>query len=229
MKQATLNPTFTGFNIRVAIADDHQLMREGLRRMLENTSGIDLVGETESGHQLLKLLRERPVDVALLDMSMPGMPGMELIKRVKSDFPQTGILVVTMHAERQYAMRAFRCGANGYLTKDSAADELTSAIRKVARGGGYVTSSMAEQLAMGLNSFNDTAPHERLSDREFEVFRQIMLGHRMTDIAEKLHLSIKTVSTHKARILEKMQLSSMAALIKYGLENSIFEDAAEPQ
>jgi DNA-binding NarL/FixJ family response regulator len=188
-----------------------------------------LVGETESGHQLLKLLRERPVEVALLDMSMPGMPGMELIKRVKSDFPQTGILVVTMHAERQYAMRAFRCGANGYLTKDSAADELTSAIRKVARGGGYVTSSMAEQLAMGLNSFNDTAPHERLSDREFEVFRQIMLGHRMTDIAEKLHLSIKTVSTHKARILEKMQLSSMAALIKYGLENSIFEDAAEPQ
>lgn len=229
MNQTTLTSTFSTFNIRVALADDHQLMREGLRRMLENSSGINVVGETESGHQLLKLLREKPVDVALLDVSMPGMPGMELIKRVKSDFPQTGILVVTMHAERQYAMRAFRCGANGYLTKDSAADELTSAIRKVARGGGYVTSSMAEQLAMGLNGFNEAPPHEKLSDREFEVFRQIMLGHRMTDIAEKLHLSIKTVSTHKARILEKMQLSSMAALIKYGLENSIFEDAAEPQ
>ena len=229
MNQTTLTSTFSTFNIRVALADDHQLMREGLRRMLENSSGINVVGETESGHQLLKLLREKPVDVALLDVSMPGMPGMELIKRVKSDFPQTGILVVTMHAERQYAMRAFRCGANGYLTKDSAADELTSAIRKVARGGGYVTSSMAEQLAMGLNGFNEAPPQEKLSDREFEVFRQIMLGHRMTDIAEKLHLSIKTVSTHKARILEKMQISSMAALIKYGLENSIFEDAAEPQ
>jgi DNA-binding NarL/FixJ family response regulator len=186
------------------------------------------VGETDSGHQLLKLLREKPVDVVMLDMSMPGMPGMELIKRVKADFPKVGILVVTMHAERQYAMRAFRCGANGYLTKDSAADELTSAIRKVARGGGYVSASMAEQLAMGLNSFNDVPPHARLSDREFEVFRQIMLGYRMTEIADRLHLSIKTVSTHKARILEKMQLSSMAALIKYGLENSIFEDAAEP-
>lgn len=217
-----------GLSIRVALADDHQLMREGLRRMLENAPGIDLVGETENGHQMLKLLREHPVDVVLLDMSMPGIPGMELIKRVKAEFPKVAILVLTMHAEQQYALRAFRCGASGYLTKDSAGDELTSAIRKVAQGGGYVTSSLAEQLAMGLNTFNEAPPHSRLSDREFEVFRLIMMGHRMTDIAEKLHLSIKTVSTHKARILEKMQLTSMAALIKYGLENSVFEDTVEP-
>ena len=216
-----------GADIRVALADDHQLMREGLKRMLESSPGIHVVGDVESGHQLLKLLREHTVDVAVLDLSMPGMPGMDLIRRVKADFPRLAILVLTMHAEQQYAMRAFRCGASGYLTKDSAGDELELAIRKVAHGGGYVTASLAEQLAMGLNTFNDAPPHSRLSDREFEVFRLIMMGHRMTDIAEKLHLSIKTVSTHKARILEKMQLSSMAALIKYGLENSVFEDIQE--
>jgi DNA-binding NarL/FixJ family response regulator len=214
-------------DIRVALADDHQLMREGLKRMLESSPGIQVVGDVESGHQLLNLLREHPVDVAVLDLSMPGMPGMDLIRRVKADFPRLAILVLTMHAEQQYAMRAFRCGASGYLTKDSAGDELELAIRKVAHGGGYVTASLAEQLAMGLNTFNDAPPHSRLSDREFEVFRLIMRGHRMTDIAEELHLSIKTVSTHKARILEKMQLSSMAALIKYGLENSVFEDIQE--
>lgn len=214
-------------DIRVALADDHQLMREGLKRMLESSPGIQVIGDVESGHQLLNLLREHPVDVAVLDLSMPGMPGMDLIRRVKADFPRLAILVLTMHAEQQYAMRAFRCGASGYLTKDSAGDELELAIRKVSHGGGYVTASLAEQLAMGLNTFNDAPPHSRLSDREFEVFRLIMMGHRMTDIAEALHLSIKTVSTHKARILEKMQLSSMAALIKYGLENSVFEDTRE--
>ena len=211
-------------DVRVALADDHQLVREGLKCILESSPGIHVVGDVESGHQLLQLLREHAIDVVIVDLSMPGMPGMDLISRVKSDFPRVAILVLTMHAEQQYAMRAFRCGASGYLTKDNAGAELALAIRKVASGGGYVTPSLAAHLAMGLNTFNVSPPHLRLSDREFEIFRLIMMGHRMTDIAAKLHISIKTVGTHKARILEKIQLSSLAALIKYGLEHRVFED-----
>lgn len=124
-------------------------------------------------------------------------------------------------------MRAFRCGASGYLTKDSAGDELVHAIRKVAGGGGYVTASLAERLAMGLNAMRDAPAHASLSDREFEVFRRIVAGQRLTDIADELHLSVKTVSTHKARVLEKMGLDSTAALIRYGLENRLFEDTGQ--
>jgi DNA-binding NarL/FixJ family response regulator len=212
--------------ISVILADDHQLMREGLRRLLEGASGIRVVAEASNGHEALQVLREHPVDVAVLDLSMPGMPGMELIHRVKTEFPQVAVLVLTMHAEEQYALRAFRSGASGYLTKDSAAEELVQAIRKVASGGGYVTPALAERLAIGLHSTHEAAPHAALSDREFEVFRHIVAGKRMTEIADELHLSIKTVSTHKMRILEKMGLDSTAALIRYGLEHKLFDDPA---
>jgi len=211
--------------ISVILADDHQLMRQGLRRLLEGTPGICVVAEAANGHEALRALREHPVDVAVLDLSMPGMSGMDLIHRVKTEFPQVAVLVLTMHAEEQYALRAFRSGASGYLTKDSAADELVQAIRKVAAGGGYVTPALAERLAIGLHSGHD-APHATLSDREFEVFRHIVAGKRMTEIATELHLSIKTVSTHKMRILEKMGLDSTAALIRYGLEHKLFDEPA---
>jgi len=214
------------FDISVALADDHQLMREGLRRLLEATPGMHVAGEAANGHEALELLRRVPVDVAVLDLSMPGMTGMELIRRVKTEYPQVAVLVLTMHAEEQYAMRAFRCGASGYLTKDSAGDELVQAIRKVARGGGYVTSALAERLAMGLSTLREAPRHASLTDREFEIFRRIVAGQRLTEIAEQLHLSVKTVSTHKSRVLEKMGLDSTAALIRYGLENRLFEDAA---
>jgi DNA-binding NarL/FixJ family response regulator len=211
--------------ISVVLADDHQLMREGLRRLLEGVQGIHVVAEACSGHEVLQILSQHPVDVAVLDLSMPGMPGMELIRRVKTDFPQVAVLVLTMHAEEQYALRAFRSGASGYLTKDSAAEELVQAIRKVASGGGYVTAALAERLAIGLNTMRDGAlPHASLSDREFEVFRHIVAGQRMSEIADTLHLSIKTVSTHKTRILEKMGLDSTAALIRYALEHRLFDD-----
>jgi DNA-binding NarL/FixJ family response regulator len=213
-------------DIGVLLADDHQLMREGLRRLLESTApGIRVVGEASNGHEALEVLRHHPVDVAVLDLSMPGMTGMDLIKRVKTEFPQVAVLVLTMHAEEQYAMRAFRSGASGYLTKDSAGTELVQAIRKVAGGGGYVTAALAERLAIGLQTLDDRPPHAHLSDREFEVFRRICAGQRLTDIAEQLHLSVKTVSTHKTLILEKMGLDSTAALIKYGLEHKLFDDA----
>lgn len=214
-------------DISIVLADDHQLMREGLRRLLGATPGMRVVAEAANGHEVLEVLRRTPVDVAVLDLSMPGMTGMDLIRRVKTEFPEVAVLVLTMHAEEQYAMRAFRCGASGYLTKDSAGDELVHAIRKVAGGGGYVTASLAERLAMGLNAMRDAPAHASLSDREFEVFRRIVAGQRLTDIADELHLSVKTVSTHKARVLEKMGLDSTAALIRYGLENRLFEDTGQ--
>jgi DNA-binding NarL/FixJ family response regulator len=136
------------------------------------------------------------------------------------------VLVLTMHAEEQYAMRAFRCGASGYLTKDSAGAELIQAIRKVAAGGGYVTTALAERLAISLHTPGDAPAHGSLSDREFEVFRRIVAGQRPTEIAAALHLSVKTVSTHKTRILEKLGLDSTAALIRYGLEHRLFDDAS---
>lgn len=216
------------FQINVLIADDHRIMREGLQRLLGGQPGIQVVAEACDGHEVLDALRAQPVDVAVLDLSMPGIPGMDLIRRVRTDFPQVPVLVLTMHAEEQYAMRAFRCGASGYLTKDSAADELVRAIRKVAGGGSYVTQALAERLVIGLNSqhpMSEAPSHASLSDREFEVLRQIVAGRRMTEIANQLHLSVKTVSTHKTRILEKMGLDSTAALIKYGLENRLFEEA----
>jgi DNA-binding NarL/FixJ family response regulator len=219
-----MNVAAPALDISVLLADDHQLMREGLRRLLEATPGLRVVGEAGNGHEALDVLRRTPVDVAVLDLSMPGMTGMDLIRRVKTEFPHVAVLVLTMHAEEQYAMRAFRCGANGYLTKDSAGTELVQAIRKVAGGGGYVTASLAERLAIGLNTLREAPAHASLSDREFEVLRGICAGQRLTEIAEALHLSVKTVSTHKTRILEKMGLDSTAALIRYGLENRLLDD-----
>jgi DNA-binding NarL/FixJ family response regulator len=197
-------------------------MREGLKLMLQNTAGIDVVGDSENGHELLKVLRDHHVDVAVLDMLMPGMPGVELITRVKSEFPRVAVLVLTMHSDQQYAIRAFRAGASGYLTKDSAGTELTTAIRNVSQGKSHVTAHLADQFARSLNDLMEAPAHSKLSDREYEVFHLIVQGLRPTDIAEKLHVSVKTVSTHKARILDKMQLPGVAALIKYGLENKVF-------
>lgn len=214
--------------VRLLIADDHQLMREGLRRLIAAVPGLRVVAEAANGHEVLEALRAHVVDVAVLDLSMPGMPGMDLIRRVKSEHPRVPVLVLTMHAEEQYAMRAFRSGASGYLTKDSAGGELVQAIRKLAAGGGFVTTSLAERLAIGLSTQHEGLPHTRLSDREFEIFRRIGAGQRLTDIATELHLSVKTVSTHKTRILEKMGLDSAAALIRYGLEHRLFDEADDP-
>ena len=152
----------------------------------------------------------------------PDADGMDLIKRLHTEFPGVAVLVLTMHAEDLYALRAFRAGANGYLTKDSAATDLQRAIRKVAHGGAFVTEAMAERLALGLSLATDTPAHEQLSDREFEVFRQIVAGRRLTDIADDLHLSIKTVSTHKSRVLEKLGVEGTAGLVRYGLQHRLF-------
>jgi len=157
---------------------------------------------------------------------MPGVPGMDLIKRLRSDFPRLRVLVLTMHTSDQFAMRAFRSGASGFLTKDSAATQLVQAIRKVATGGAYVPPELAERMAVGLNDLQDAPAHEHLSNREFEVYRHIVAGKRLTDIADELHLSIKTISTHKARIMEKLGVAGTASLVRYGLQHQLFEEYA---
>jgi DNA-binding NarL/FixJ family response regulator len=205
------------------LVDDHAIVREGLKFILEApTDGRHWsVKVASSGFEALDSLRAAPFDVAILDLSMPGMSGLDLIRRIKSEFPRVTVLVLSMHAEDQYVLRAFRNGANGYLTKDSAGAELVAAVRKVAQGGTYVTASMAERVVQILNGEVQTPRHTELSDREMEVFRRFVAGQTPTEIAQDLHMSVKTVSTHKSRIQEKLTLPSLAALIRYGIEHKL--------
>lgn len=205
--------------IRVLIADDHPLLREGLRRLLAATADIRVEGEAANGDEALALIKAGEYDIAVLDMSMPGLSGIELIKRVKLEKPRLRMLILSMHGEAQYAARALRAGAAGYVTKDAASAQLVGAIRKVAAGGAHISEAAAVQLVAAQGG--DAAPHARLSNREFEVFRLLVRGTGPTEIAERLHLSVKTVSTHKTRILEKMGMESTADLVRYAVENKL--------
>lgn len=209
------------------LVDDHTIVREGLKRVLEPITDEWDITEAGTGYQALECLRRQPFGMAIVDLSMPGMSGLELIRRIKSEFPMVVVLVLSMHAEEQYALRAFSAGANGYVTKDSAAAELVAAVRKVASGGAFVTASLAERVVQQLNGAMQVPRHAQLSDRELEVLQRIVAGQRPTDIAEALHLSVKTVSTHKSRIQEKLQLPNTAALIRYGLEHQL-DQADDP-
>ncbi|MFP3248414.1 MAG: response regulator transcription factor, partial [Paraburkholderia sp.] len=205
----------------VLIADDHALVRDGLRHILQNANGFEVVGEASDGVSTIALVRSHPAEVLVLDLSMPGRNGVELIKQIKDEMAALRILVLTMHAEQQYAVRAFKAGASGYLTKESASAELVSAVTKVASGGVYVSLAMAERFAQSLNEPSDTLPHQRLSDREFDVFRRIAAGQTLTEIATELCVSSKTVSTYKTRILEKMQMPHEAALVRYAMRHKL--------
>jgi DNA-binding NarL/FixJ family response regulator len=205
--------------IRVLLADDHEIVRDGLKRILGASSDIEVAGEAADGDEALALARAHDYDVALLDMSMPGLSGIDLVKRLKAEKPRMKLLVLSMHGEPQYAARALKAGASGYLTKDSAAEQLVGAIRKVAAGGVMVSEAAAAGLLAA--STGEGPPHSRLSDREFEVFKQLAGGASPTDIARRLHLSVKTVSTHKSRIQEKLGLSSTAELVRYALEHRL--------
>jgi DNA-binding NarL/FixJ family response regulator len=211
--------------IKVLIADDHTLVREGLRQLLAATTDIRVAAEAVNGDEALALVKAHDYDLAVLDMSMPGVSGIELIKRVRLEKPRLRLLVLSMHGEQQYAARALKAGAAGYLTKDSASEQLVGAIRKVAAGGLYITAAVAESLVSETAAGGVTAPHASLSDREFEIFRLLAGGHGPTEIAERLHVSVKTVSTHKARILQKMNLDGTAALVRYALEHDLLDDA----
>lgn len=206
------------------LVDDHTIVREGIKRILEPIAAEWSVTEAATGFQALECLRREPFALAIVDLSMPGMPGLDLIRRIKTEHPKVMVMVLSMHAEEQYAMRAFKAGASGYITKDSAAAELIAAVGKVASGGTYVTPSLAEHVVQQLAGMARSPRHTELSDRELDVLRRIVAGQRITDIAEALHLSVKTISTHKARIQDKLQLTSMAALIRYGIEHRIGVD-----
>jgi DNA-binding NarL/FixJ family response regulator len=205
--------------IRVLLADDHEIVRDGLKRILGASGDLLVAGEAANGDEALALARANDYDLALIDMSMPGLSGIDLVKRLKAEKPKMKLLVLSMHGEPQYAARALKAGAAGYLTKDSAAEKLVGAIRKVAGGGLMVSEAAAAGLLAA--STGEGPLHSRLSDREFEVFKQLAGGVSPTEIARRLHLSVKTVSTHKTRIQEKLGLSSTAELVRYALENQL--------
>jgi DNA-binding NarL/FixJ family response regulator len=210
--------------IRVLLADDHAIVRAGLKEILADTGDIEVAAEATNGQEVMARIRGHDYDVVVLDLSMPGRSGIELIKQVKDEKPKLRILVLTMHSEEQYAVRALKAGASGYLTKDSAAEQLVAAIRKIAAGGAYVSPETAERLALGASPRADAAPHTLLSDREFQVLQLIAGGQSVGEIARRLALSVKTVSTHKTRILQKMGLANQAELIRYALEHKLLDE-----
>ena len=207
--------------IRIVIADDHTLMREGLKRIFEGNDEITVVGEAIDGFSVINQVRKGGFDMLLLDLSMPGRSGIDLIRQIRTEAPKLPILVLTMYEEEQYAVRSIRAGAQGYLTKESAGDQLVNAIKKVASGRPYISMEVAEQLALGIMTPEKEMPHTQLSDREFEVFNLLASGKSITDIRTQLHLSVKTVSTHKSRILTKMGMHSLAEIVQYAVTHNL--------
>ena len=209
--------------IRVFIADDHVLFRTGLHQILAKHADLSIVGEAGTGTAALQGIRERACDVLLLDITMPGRGGLDILKDIRSENPDVAILFLSMHPEDQYAIRVLKAGASGYITKESAAEELISAIRKVASGGRYVSAALAEKLAFALGGNPEFPPHQMLSEREFQVTHMLAAGMKLTEIADALHLSEKTITTYRARILEKLHLHTNAELIHYAIDHKLIE------
>lgn len=207
--------------IRILIADDHAIVREGLKQILADSPDMVVAGEAGSGQDLLQKIGTARWDVIVLDLSLPDRSGLDLLKQVNSLYPELPVLVLTIHAEEQYAVRALRAGASGFLTKDSAPDQLVTALQKVIQGGKYLSPALAEKLAIDLATSSDQPPHHLLSDREFQVLCLMASGKTPTEIAGELCLSVKTVSTHRTRILRKMGMRSNADLIRYALVNRL--------
>jgi DNA-binding NarL/FixJ family response regulator len=209
--------------IHVLIADDHAIVRQGLKQILSETEDLVVAGEADDGAEALQLARQQEWNVFLLDVSMPNRNGIDTLKQLKKEFPKLPVLILSMHPEEQYAVRALKAGASGYLTKQSAPEQLVTAIRQVAGGRKYVSPTVAMQLADAIASDSDSEqpPHELLSDREYEVLKLIAAGKTLTQIAEELNLAVATISTFRARILSKLNLSSTAELIRYGLEHGL--------
>lgn len=207
--------------IRLLIADDHPIVREGLRRIAADQPGISVVAEAASASEALERVAHTAVDVMLLDVSMPGPTFIEVLQQVRRDHPSVKVLVLSVHPEDQWAVRALRAGAAGYLTKDHSPEQLIEAIRRVYRGSKYVTAALAEKLATGLEAGGAATPHEGLSDREYEVLRALGTGLSVKDVAGRLSLSPKTVSTYRTRILEKMQMRTNADLVRYVRDHAL--------
>jgi two-component system invasion response regulator UvrY len=213
--------------IRILIADDHPIVRAGLRRIAEDDRGITVTAEAPSGDDAIAALGKFAADVILLDVSMPGSPFTETLRRLREEHPSVRILVLSAHPEDQWAVRALRGGASGYLTKDHSPEQLLDAIRRVHRGGRYVSPSLAERLAAQLGQDFVGAPHEQLSDREFDVLRGLGAGRTVKEVAASLGLSPKTVSTYRVRLMEKMGFATNADLVRYSAEHGLLEFAVQ--
>lgn len=210
--------------IRVLIADDHAIVRQGFKQIFSETEDLVVAGEADDGAEALQLARQREWDVFLLDVTMPNRNGIDTLKQLKKEFPRLPVLILSMHPEEQYAVRAIKSGASGYLTKQSAPELLVTAIRQVARGKKYVSPAVAEQLANALVAGDgEKPPHELLTDREYQVFRLIAAGRPLTQIADELNLAVATISTFRTRIIEKTGIRSNAEMIRYGIEHGLVE------
>lgn len=208
--------------IRVALADDHSIIREGLRQILAANTAIEIVGEAANGQETIDLVARLAPHILVLDLAMPGRSGIELLKQIREAHPRTAVLVLSMYKENEFAVRAIRAGASGYLTKECAGSELLGAIARIVAGKLYISPAVAECLAQDLQT-DGKAPHCRLTDREYQIFGLLVAGHAVSRIAQDLDLSVKTVSTHKARILEKLQVESTAELVRYAMANQLFD------
>ncbi len=207
--------------IRILVADDHAVVREGIKQILADQEGMVVEDEAENGQEALRKVTEKTYDLVLLDISMPGRSGLEILEEMKAMQPKLPVLILSMHPEEQYAVRTLRAGASGYLTKASAPRELISAIQKVSRGGKYVTVSLAEKLALELDANAEKPRHQRLSDREYQVMLMLASGQSVSEVAEELCLSAKTISTYRTRILEKMDMKKNAELTLYAVKNNL--------
>jgi len=207
--------------IRILIGDDHAIVRQGLRQVLALVPELELVAEAKNGWEVIELVRSSAPSLLLLDMNMPGPSGVELIKRVREEAPRLPILVLSMHGESQIAGRAIQAGADGYLTKDSEPETLIHAIRQVAGGAHYIEPAVAERLLFESSPKDAVEPHAALSDREYQIFLMLVRGRGVVDIADELHLSAKTVSTHKARLLKKLGLDNLSDLVRYALKHDL--------
>ncbi|GIK86633.1 MAG: response regulator transcription factor [Burkholderiales bacterium] len=209
--------------IRILVADDHAIVRQGLRQVLSGEEDFRVTGEASNHGEVMQHLRREGVDVVVLDVAMPGRSGIDTLKQIKAEFPRTPVLILSMYPEDQYAFRALKAGASGYLTKQAAADQIVSAIRTICRGRRYITPELAEELAKTLDHDPDKPPHEALSDREFQTLKLIAAGRTLQQIGDALALSPKTVSVYRARILAKLKLSTNAELTRYALERNLLE------
>lgn len=207
--------------IRILIADDHAIVRSGLKQIVSSAPDLEVAGEATTSQEVLNLIRKQPWDIIVLDINMPGRSGIETLKEIKRDYPKLPVLMLSMYPEDQYAVRALKAGAAGYLTKESAPEELLIAIRKVLRGGKYISATVAEHLVFALDVNPNKPLHMLLSDREYQIFCLIASGKTVSEIADELAISVKTVSTHRTRILEKMQMRTNAELTHYAIRNEL--------
>jgi DNA-binding NarL/FixJ family response regulator len=209
--------------IKILIADDHAVVREGLKQILSESPDLVVAAEASTGQEVLNIIGKKELDLVVLDIAMPGRGGLDILKEIKNQKPKLPVLILSMYPEEQYAVRVLKAGASGYITKESAPDELIKAIRQIIQGKKYVSPSLAEKLALDLEIRSETPPHEALSDREFQVMCMIASGKTLKEIAEGLSLSIKTISTYRSRILEKMNMKSNAALTHYAIKNRLVD------